>query len=120
MPTAVVLVDHGSRVPAANDVVAQVARELSTSLGPLVFHAHQESASPTIENAIDAAVGAGATELTVVPFFLAPGRHATEDVPRLAAEAVARHPGVTLRVTGPLGGDVPGLAALALRIVRGD
>lgn len=115
MARAVVLVDHGSRVAAANRVLEAVARELEAALGPgvLVAHAHQESASPTIAEALRAVVAAGATEVTVVPFFLAPGRHATEDVPRLAAAALAAHPGVTLRVTGPLGDDVPGLAALA-------
>lgn len=120
MSRAIVLVDHGSRVPAANRVLEEVAAALGRVLGPDVHvaHAHQEAAPPTIAEALDAVVRAGATDITVVPFFLAPGRHAAADVPRLAAAALAGKDGIVLRVTGPLGDDVPGLAELTLRLVE--
>jgi sirohydrochlorin cobaltochelatase len=114
---AIVLVDHGSKVAAANEVVAAVATELARAVpDAIVAFAHQESARPTIAEAIDDVVARGATEITVVPFFLAPGRHATEDVPKLASAAAVRH-GKTITVTAPLGSDVSGLAALVLRLL---
>lgn len=121
MSRAIVLVDHGSRVPAANRVLEEVAVELGRALGPdvRVAHAHQEAAPPTIADAIESVLAAGATDITVVPFFLAPGRHAAQDVPRLAAAALAGRDGIVLRVTGPLGDDVRGLADLTHRIIRG-
>ena len=52
---------------------------------------------------IDTCAAKGASEIVLHPYFLAPGRHSRDDIPRLAAEAAARHPGVTVRVTPPLG-----------------
>ena len=39
----------------------------------------------------------------VHPYFLAPGRHSTQDIPRLVTEAASSHPGVAYTVTEPLG-----------------
>jgi sirohydrochlorin cobaltochelatase len=97
-------VDHGSRVALANESVSAVA-ELVDSLGgyDIVAGAHMELAAPSIPDAIADAVARGARDLTVVPFMLAPGRHATEDIPRIVAEAAEAHPGLTWRVGSPLG-----------------
>ena len=102
---AILLVDHGSRVLAANAQLEEVARlvERTAGDGTLVRAAHMELAAPSIPDAIDALVGEGATEIVVVPYFLAPGRHATEDVPRIAHEAAAKHPRLRVRVGEPLG-----------------
>jgi len=37
------------------------------------------------------------------PYFLGPGRHTSEDIPRLVAQAKVRHPEVLLRISAPLG-----------------
>lgn len=113
---AILIVDHGSTLPAANAQLEEVARLLEHEVpGVLVAFAHMELAPPTIAEAIDALAASGATAVALCPYFLAPGRHATEDVPRLAREAIARHPGISLSVAEPLGPD-PLLARLvALR-----
>jgi sirohydrochlorin ferrochelatase len=101
---AVVLVDHGSRAPEANAVLEAVAERLRARLPDRRVHvAHMEIASPRLDEAIDACVAEGAREIVVHPYFLGPGRHATRDIPRMAAEAAARHPQVEVRVTEPLG-----------------
>ena len=100
MTRALLVVDHGSRVALANESVAAVAEQ---SDYPVVIGAHMELAAPSIADAVADAVQRGASHLTVVPFMLAPGRHATQDIPRLVAEAVAEHPGVSFRVAAPLG-----------------
>jgi sirohydrochlorin ferrochelatase len=118
---AYLLVDHGSRLEAANEVVAQVARAMQASLGAAarVAHAHQEAAPPSIEEAIDALVADGVRDLVVVPFFLAPGKHATSDVPRLAREAAAHHEDLRLEVSSPpLPARIDDLAALVLSFVN--
>jgi sirohydrochlorin ferrochelatase len=100
---AVLLVDHGSRAPAANRVLAAVARRLAKRLPEhVVKFAHMELADPSIDAAVEACVRAGAREIVVHPFFLAPGRHARSDVPRLARAAALRH-GARVRVSAPLG-----------------
>jgi sirohydrochlorin ferrochelatase len=103
-PRALLLVDHGSRAASANRVVAALARKLAKRLpGWIVRFAHMELAAPTIAEAVDACVAAGAREIVVHPYFLAPGRHSTRDVPALARAAARRHRGVRIRVTAPLG-----------------
>lgn len=101
---AIVLVDHGSRAEAANLLIEQVAEALRARLpGRRVEAAHMELAQPDLPAAIAACVAGGATQIVVHPYFLAPGRHSREDIPRLVAEAATRHPGVTIRVSEPLG-----------------
>jgi sirohydrochlorin ferrochelatase len=39
----------------------------------------------------------------VFPYFLLPGRHWNEDIPRLAAAAARQHPGIRYLVTAPFG-----------------
>lgn len=104
MKTAVLIVDHGSRRAAANALLEEVAELVRGRLGSdvPVRVAHMELAAPSIDEGFDACVAAGADEVVIVPYFLAPGRHATEDVPRIAAEAAARH-GVRWRMAGVLG-----------------
>lgn len=92
--------------------------------GTRVFAAHMEIAEPDVAAGFAACVEAGATEVIAVPYMLAPGRHAVEDIPRLVEEAAASHPGVRFRVAEPLGvhpgiGEVI-LARAGLRDRSGD
>lgn len=100
----IVLIDHGSREPAANDQLERLAELVATRLPDhRVRAAHMELAGPTLAEAVDALVAEGASEIAIHPFFVAPGRHVREDIPRLVAQVQARHLGVTIRVTEPLG-----------------
>ena len=45
----------------------------------------------------------GARRVVVFPYFLLPGRHWEEDIPRLTAAAARHHPGVQYLVVAPLG-----------------
>jgi sirohydrochlorin ferrochelatase len=112
----ILLVDHGSRRDGANASLDEMAALVRAQLGEgeIVGVAHMELAAPSIGDGIRALIAAGATELVVVPYFLAAGRHSTEDIPRLVAEAMAEHPGVTHRVAAPLGVDAL-LAALVIK-----
>ena len=115
---AVVLVDHGSRERAANAQLARIARALRRRLdGWRVAVAHLSLVAPDVAAAIDACVARGAREVVVVPYFLAPGRHATRDVPRLARAAATRHAGVRVRVAAALGVH-PGLVEAVCDRVR--
>lgn len=100
----IVVVDHGSRREQSNlllnDVVAMLQR---ISKAPIVEPAHMELAEPSIAAAFAACVDRGAELVVVFPYFLSPGRHWSEDIPRLAAEAAASHPEIRHLVTQPLG-----------------
>ena len=102
--SAILLVDHGSRRAEANEQLESIAQQLrDREPGRIVRVAHMEIASPTIAEGIAACVEAGARQIVVHPYLLAPGRHSRKDIPALTAKAAADHPGVTVRVSEPLG-----------------
>ena len=62
-----------------------------------------EIAEPSIEQAFERCVAAGAQKVVLHPFFLSPGRHVTADIPELMSAAAKRHPEVAWVVSQPLG-----------------
>ena len=104
MKRAILLVDHGSRRAEANAMLEEVTALLrERAPDRAVQIAHMELAEPNIGDGIDACAAQGAEEIVVHPFFLGPGRHTTEDIPRLVAEAARRHPRIRVRISEPLG-----------------
>ena len=103
---ALIVIDHGSRLDAANALVAAVAaRVRERRPGDIVVHAHMELASPSLEEAVATCRAQGAQEIVVVPYFLGPGRHTGETIPSQVAALVARYPDLELRIAEPLGAD---------------
>lgn len=102
---AVLLVDHGSRRAEANALLHQVAALVKQRLGAgsIVEPSHMEIAAPTIAQGFARCVEQGATTVVIHPFMLAPGRHVTDDLPRLVAEAAQPHVGVAFAMAAPLG-----------------
>jgi sirohydrochlorin ferrochelatase len=102
--TGVIVVDHGSRRGISNDMLLDVVAMFERVTGwPIVEPAHMELAEPSIATAFDQCVARGAKRVVVFPYFLLPGRHWSQDIPNLTAEAAARHPGVPYLVTAPIG-----------------
>ncbi|QDU93446.1 CbiX/SirB N-terminal domain-containing protein [Lignipirellula cremea] len=100
----VVLVDHGSRREESNAMLLEVAAMFAQSSPYTIIEpAHMELAEPTLQTAFDRCIARGAEQIVVHPYFLLPGNHSREDIPRLAAEAAARRPDVPYVVTEPLG-----------------
>jgi sirohydrochlorin ferrochelatase len=103
-PLAVIVVDHGSRRLESNESMETFVRASADRLlYPIVEPAHMELAEPSIGTAFDRCVAAGAATVVLAPYFLGPGNHWDRDIPALAAEAAARHPGIGWLVTAPLG-----------------
>jgi sirohydrochlorin ferrochelatase len=108
MKRALIIVDHGSVVDQANDMLVQVTqmlREDNECNFEIVRYSHMELAEPTISQTFDACVADGAEEIIVHPYFLFPGKHSTQDIPNMVKEAAKKHPQVSYRVTDPLGLD---------------
>ncbi len=101
---AIVLIDHGSRRAEANAMLEEVAAALRRRVPErIIAVAHMELAPPSLADAVETCVAAGAHEIVVHPYFLAPGAHATRDIPAQAAQVAARHPDIPIRVSAPLG-----------------
>ena len=102
--TGVVIVDHGSRRGESNEMLERFVEAFGEgSPYRIIEPAHMELAEPSIATAFDRCVQRGAAVVVVCPYFLLPGRHWSQDIPRLTAQAAARHPGVRYLVTAPIG-----------------
>jgi sirohydrochlorin cobaltochelatase len=118
---AVILLDHGSREAEANAQLDALARLVAARLpGRRVACAHLSVASPTLAESARACVAEGARAITVVPCFLAAGRHVREDLPALLGALRAAHPGVAFRLAAPLGAHAAVADALAQRAVEAE
>src|SRR5262245_54827839 len=108
MKNGIVIVDHGSTRAESNQMlerVAQLFAERFAGKHPIVEPAHMELAEPSIATAYAKCVARGAERVVVLPFFLGPGKHWTQDIPRLAAEASQKFPGTRYHVAPTLGVD---------------
>ncbi len=113
----VILIDHGSRRAESNAMLEKVVSVFRDATGlPIVEPAHMELAEPSLEVAFARCVDQGADTVVVFPYFLGPGRHWDEDIPRLAADAARKHQGVRYLVTAPLGVDERIAAVISDRI----
>ncbi len=103
---ALILIDHGSKVSEANDLLVKVKEKLLEYPGceyDIVEHCHMELAPPTLEDAFAACVSSGANKIVVHPYFLAPGRHSKTDIPSMVKAASGKFPSVECKITEPLG-----------------
>jgi len=103
---ALIIVDHGSKLEKANERLAQIAELIKKKNSPefeIISYCHMELAEPTIRQAFDDCVSQGAHHIVIHPYFLAPGRHSTQDIPNMVKDAAVKHPGVSYHVTEPLG-----------------
>lgn len=106
MKKALILVDHGSTVNEANDMLVEITNLIRSDNNcgfDIVKHSHMELAEPTVSQAFDECVAEGAAHIVVHPYFLVPGKHSTQDIPDMVKAAASNHEGVTYTVTEPLG-----------------
>jgi len=104
---ALLLIAHGSRREASNEDVRRLAeqiRQLDKDTFDVVVPAFLELADPDIGAGVDRCVAAGATLITVMPYFLSPGRHVAEDIPEELEYAQNRYPGVRFYLREHVGG----------------
>jgi sirohydrochlorin cobaltochelatase len=99
---AVILFGHGSRDPQWREPMDAVASRVAAR-GIAVRCAFLELQTPDLLAAAQELVAEGATLITVVPMFLGSGRHAREDLPRLADELRRLHPELRVELREPVG-----------------
>lgn len=119
MSIGIIIVDHGSRRDESNDVVEEVAARFAATYPtdfPVVEPAHMELAEPSVATAFARCIRRGAKRVVVMPFFLGPGKHWNEDIPRLVKDATKHFPEVDTTIAQPLGIDDLLLRLIAQRI----
>ena len=119
---SLLLVAHGSRRAESNDEVRQLTRQLEAS-GNREFDqvacAFLELAEPSIPDGLRAAIRAGASEVTVLPYFLSAGRHVATDITGEVNIIRAESPEVEI-VLAPYLGASPGVVELLLMLASGE
>lgn len=105
MNSALIVLGHGSRNPAATAQFMELVEQLRADRGGPVMPAFMELAEPGLAAAVAEAVGGGADEVVVQPCFLFDGMHIRRDIPEMLAGFAAEHPTVTFRFGRPLGAD---------------
>jgi sirohydrochlorin ferrochelatase len=101
---ALVALAHGSRDPRSAATVQALVAEVRRMRPDLrIEAAFLELAKPSFGTVVDKLVRAGHDEIVVVPLLLSEAYHAKVDVPTVTAEAMARHAGLRIRVSGVLG-----------------
>lgn len=111
MTRALVLFAHGARAQSWAAPFERLRDQAESRLpGMPVRLAFLELMEPRLPEAVAALVAEGAQDVTVVPVFLGQGGHLLRDLPLLADEIRAAHPGLRLQVAGAIGED-PGVQA---------
>ena len=103
---ALLLVAHGSRRRESNDEVTLLAEKLRTACRDnftIVHTGFLELATPSIPEGIEQCISDGASQITVLPYFLNSGRHVVDDVPEIVAAVKKEHPDTDIIVAPHLG-----------------
>ena len=103
---ALILIDHGSKVKEANDMLSRIVENLlkrEDTGYEIIEFCHMELAPPTLDDAFTKCVKKGASEITVHPYFLVPGRHSKTDIPNMVKNLIDKFPGIDCKITEPLG-----------------
>ena len=104
MTTAIILFAHGARDPEWARPLYRLQRMLQERMpNAMVEPAFLEHMTPDLEGAAGGLIARGATELSIVPVFIANGGHLREDLPRRVAALSAIHPSVPVRIAPPIG-----------------
>lgn len=100
----IILFAHGSRDPLWPLPIEAVAAQISARQpDTLVRCAYLEMCAPTLLEAADALVAAGARQLRIFPLFLGVGKHAREDLPLLIEQLKGAHPDVAIELLSAAG-----------------
>ena len=105
-PPGIILFAHGSRDPLWRAPIEAVATKIRARRPETpVVCAYLEMCLPTLSDAATDLIAGGARQLRVFPLFLGVGKHAREDLPRLAAQLRAAHPDVEIELLPAAGED---------------
>jgi sirohydrochlorin cobaltochelatase len=104
MNQGLILFAHGARDSRWAEPFERLRSKIQAARPELpVVLAYLELMPPDLGSAVDQLVAAGARQLRVVPVFLGQGGHVRRDLPDLIEMIAARHAGVDIALTPPVG-----------------
>ncbi len=106
MTTGVVLFSHGSLLCGSEQALWQHAARLKErNICEIIEPGFLNYNKPSFASGVARAVEQGATTIVVAPYFLAPGKFVSHDLPLAIADEQSRHSQVNFIVAQPLGYD---------------
>ena len=95
---ALLLISHGSRRTEANDEILDLAEHLNQTdqSFDLIRCGFLEIASPSIDEAAQSLIDAGADEIIALPYFLVAGWHVERDIPDILDQVRKQNPDIRL------------------------
>lgn len=104
MSPAILLIAHGSRRSTANEELLQLVQNFRNRLpGVPIEPAFLELVEPDIPTGLANCLKQGASTIWMLPYFLSPGAHVTEDLEQHRNDFVSAHPGILCQICPPLG-----------------
>ena len=100
------LVAHGSRRDESNLEIESLAKKIAlfkVKEFEVVMPAFLEFAKPSITEAIDKCAVIGATEVTLLPYFLSAGVHITKDIPAEIEKSSQQNPNLKIKIADYFG-----------------
>ena len=104
MTTAIILFAHGARDPEWANPLRRVQAAIRQRAGAVpVELAFLEFMTPTLSECATALVAGGASEIVVLPMFIAQGGHLKRDVPEIIDRLRSTWPEVRFSLAGAIG-----------------
>ena len=104
MTTAIILFAHGARDPEWANPLRRVQAAIRPRAGDVAVElAFLELMAPTLPECAAALVAGGASEIVVMPMFIAQGGHLKRDVPEIIDRLRSTHPEVRFSLGGAIG-----------------
>jgi precorrin-8X/cobalt-precorrin-8 methylmutase len=103
--TGVIILTHGSRgkqgIAEVPNVLARVTDGIKALLPPNIeiIGAALQFNRPTLEEAAESLARMGTERIVIIPYFLLPGRHITEDIPELIEKLKKLYPKIKFILT---------------------
>ena len=114
--SALILFAHGSRDPKWAEPFKAIQALIHAQAPDVpVELAFLELMQPGIQECLTSLVKQGVKRVSVVPIFLATGRHLREDLPALIAPIQKQFPDLVIKVTAPIG-DIPEFQAAIAKL----
>ncbi len=101
---AIVILGHGSKSSQAVEDFNFIVESLKSRMdNEMVYGAHMELASPSLEEVVNEIAEQSVTEVVVIPYFLFNGNHIKQDIPEILEQLGQKYPNLKFLFGKPIG-----------------
>ncbi len=118
---ALLIVAHGSRKDESNNEIHELANNIAAKSNAfsIVEACFLEIAKPSIPEGLEICVNKNASEILIMPYFLAAGRHVIEDIPHIVNEEKMKYPMISIKSL-PYFGSNPDIVDILKTLAEND